>query len=276
MSSTVQAFTVAPTGAALGARVTGINLEEPIAPEVGAGIRAAFLKHSVLLFPEQTLSKKKQVGFSRLFGQPVPHPTNTRDRDAEVPEITIISNVFEDGEAVGALGNAELNFHADLVFLHIPGSVSVLHCLETPDHGGDTYWSSGYAAHDALSREMVARIQGLSVVYIHRTPSYNPDPPARHPLLCRHPESKRDFLFVSPSSADSIPGMPDGKSRVLLDELLVHATEERFVWRHSWRSGDVVVWDNRSTLHRRDGFDANQRRIMHRTQMLGSVTESGV
>ena len=265
-------FTVTPTGAALGARVTDIDLARPIDTDTGDRIRAAFLKHSVLLFPGQILSKEGQVRFSHLFGQPVPHPTNTKDRDVQVPEITVLSNVVEAGRALGALGHAELDFHADLVFLYTPGSVSILYCLETPDSGGDTYWASTYAVYDALSQEMVERIRELEVVYIHRTPSYNPDPPARHPLICTHPESGRNYLFVSPSSADSIPGMPADEGRALLDELLTLATQEQFVWRHSWHAGDVVVWDNRSTLHRRDGFDENERRIMHRTQLLGPLT----
>ena len=264
---------VTATGAALGARVTGVDLAKlPPTGAGGTGIREAFLEYSVLLFPDQTLSKQEQVRFSTLFGSPVVHPTNTRDRDAEVPEVTLISNIVQDGEPIGALGNRELEFHADLVFLHVPGSVSVLHCLAAPDSGGDTYWSSNYAARDALSSEMVARLQDRQVVYIHRNPSYNPDPPARHPLLCRPPESKRDFLFVSPSSADSIPGMGNEESRALLDELLDHATQEQFVWCHRWCPVGVVVWDNRSTLHRRDGFVAEHRRIMHRTQMLGPLT----
>ena len=263
---------VTPTGAALGARVTTVELTKSLGSEQRNSIRAAFRQHSVLLFPEQTLSKQQLLDFSRLFGQPVPHPTNTRDRDPEVPEITLIANSAADGLAIGALGNAEIAFHADLVFLYSPGSVSVLYYLETPDHGGATSWASAYAAYDALSPDLTERLRGLNVVYVHRNPDYNPDPPARHPMLCTHPESGRDYLFVSPSSAQSIPGLSDDEGRALLDELLSHVTQERFVWRHRWRPGDVVVWDNRSTLHRRDGFDSGERRLMWRTQMVGPAS----
>jgi len=129
---------IIPTGGALGAEIRGVDLSQPLDVQTAAQLRRAFHEHCVLLFRKQQLSKADQVRFTGYFGEPVPHPTNTRDRDPEVPEITLTSNIKEDGQAVGALGNAEVHFHADLVFLHEPGAVSILYCVETPDSGGDT------------------------------------------------------------------------------------------------------------------------------------------
>ncbi len=263
---------VIPTGAALGADVTGIDLSQALDTATNELLQTAFRQHAVLRFRGQQLTKAAQVRFSRYFGEPVPHPTNTRDRDPEQPEITIISNIEEAGKAVGALGNAELSFHADLVFLPTPGSVSILYCVETPDHGGDTYWSSGYAAHAALDDGTKAEIAELGVAYVHRNPAYNPPTPPVHPLVCTHPETRRKVLFLSPNAAQSVTGMDEGSGRALLERLFAHATDERFVWRHQWQPGDLIVWDNRCTLHRRDAFPNDQRRLMHRTQLLGPCT----
>ena len=257
---------IRPSGAALGAEVVGLDLgQEPDAAAAEA-LRRAFLRHSVILFRGQELSKRRQVDFCRLFGEPVPHPTNVRDRDPEAPEICIIANGQEGG--AGALGSDEVAYHADLVFLHEPGAVSMLYCLETPA-GGDTWWTSGYAAYEALDAAERARLRGLKAVYRHRRPEYNPPVPAAHPLVCAHPESGRRTLFLSPGSARSVAGMDGAGGDELINRLADYMTQERFAWRHAWRPGDLVVWDNRCTLHRRDGFDPAARRYMRRVQTLG-------
>ena len=257
---------IRPSGAALGAEVVGLDLREALDARMAEEVRQAFLQHSVLLFRGQELSKRGQVDFCRLFGEPVPHPTNTRDRDEDVPEICIIAN-GQPG-AVGALGNDEVAYHADLVFLPEPGAVSMLYCLETPE-GGDTWWTSGYAAYQALAAPVQERLRGLRAVYRHRRPEYNPPEPAAHPLVCTHPESGRRTLFLSPGSARCVQGMADAESAGLLGELSAHAVQERFAWRHRWQPGDLVVWDNRCTLHRRAAFDPAARRYMRRVQTLG-------
>lgn len=261
----------------MGATVTGLDLREPLTDKLVEELRNAFHTHCVLCFRGQTISKAQQVGFSRYFGDPVPHPTNTRDRDPEHPEVTIISNIQEAGKAIGALGNDEIRFHADLVFLHTPGSISLLYCVETPKQGGDTYWTNGYAGYHALNEETKAKIDGLSAVYVHAKPEYNPPVAPRHPLVCVHPETGRKTLFLSPNAAQSVEdrqgnSLDQVESSALLERLFAHATTEEFTWRHAWQPGDLIMWDNRCTMHRRDGFDASQRRFMWRTQMLGPCT----
>ena len=266
-------FAVVPTGAALSAELRGIDLRQALGG-VEEDLRQALWQHSVLLFRGQQLSKGDQVRFSRCFGAPVPHPTNVRDRDPEVPEICIIANGETEGKPLGALGNDEVDFHIDLVFLPTPGSVSALYCVETPAVGGDTYWAGGFAAYEALDEGIKRRLVGLEGVYVHRRPEYNPPVPARHPLVCVHPESRRRTLFISPSSLRSIEGVPGVEGGDLAAVLYSHMTQKRFVWRHCWQPGDLVVWDNRCTMHRRDGFDVKARRYMRRTQLLGAPSLS--
>ncbi|MBF0277121.1 MAG: TauD/TfdA family dioxygenase [SAR324 cluster bacterium] len=265
-------FTITPNNAALGAKISGLDLNIAFSKKAKDVIQASLLEHSVLWFPEQSLSKNNLLRFSENFGQPVPHPTNYRDQDREVPEITIVSNVVDKGKPLGALGNAELQFHADLVFLNTPGSVSILQCIETPEHGGETSWLSLIKAYDALKPEMINQLRGLKVRYKHNNKAYNPDPLSCHPLLCTHPLSQKKFLFFSPGSANAIQGVGIEESNSLLDTLIQHTIQEKFVWQHQWKKGDVLVWDNRTTLHRRNSFDSKQRRIMYRTQMLGTLS----
>jgi taurine dioxygenase len=170
-------LTIIPTSGALGAEIQGIELRHPLDETAVALLQTVFYDHCLLLFRQQQLTKAEQVRFSRYFGDPVPHPTNTRDRDPEWPEITIISNIEENGKAIGALGNEEIHFHADLVFLHTPGSVSLLYCVETPTQGGDTLWSNGYAGYAALDAVQQAQLAGLKAVYVHANPAYNPPLP---------------------------------------------------------------------------------------------------
>ncbi|MBF0289357.1 MAG: TauD/TfdA family dioxygenase [SAR324 cluster bacterium] len=265
-------FTITPINAALGAKISGLDLGITLSEKDKDALRATLLENSVLWFPGQSLSKKQLLHFSRNFGQPVPHPTNHRDRDEAVPEVTIVSNVVDNGKVLGALGNAELQFHADLVFLNIPGSVSILQCIETPEHGGETSWLSLTKAYDALNPEMLNRLHGLKVIYRHSRHDYNPKPLSRHPLLCSHPENGRKFLFFSPGSAHRIEGMEIEESSSLLESLFRHVNQDQFIWEHQWHKGDIVVWDNRISLHRRNSFDSKHRRIMYRTQMLGPLT----
>ena len=263
---------ITPTGGALGADVSTLDLRDNLNTSTQARLREAFSEHCLLRIRGQQLSRDDLVRFSTAFGEPVMHPTNQRDRDPQNPLITVISNIEEDGRALGALGNSELKFHADLVFLHTPGSVSILYCVECPLTGGDTYWSNSYRAYETLGKTMQERIARLKVVYVHRNPAYNPPQPPAHPIVCTHPETQRKMLFVSPSSAQGIAGLDEAEGKSLLKQLLEHATQDRFVWRHQWRVGDVIVWDNRCTLHRRDAFDNSARRLMWRTQLLGPLS----
>jgi taurine dioxygenase len=260
---------IIPTGGALGAEIRGVDVTKPLAPTDVTELEEAVLRHLLLLFRDQTLTEEEQVRFSRYFGHPEPH---VRDQpDHAVPEIFVVSNVSENGEPIGALGNGELTFHSDLSYLQRPGSFSIVYAVEVPDEGGDTLWANGYAAYDALPEDLRQRVLMLQAVHRHGEEAQNPVVPAIHPIVRTHPETKRRATFVSPQFTRSIVGLTKEESDALLDALFDHVTRPEFVWTHHWRRGDLVMWDNRCTMHRREPFDASARRILKRTQMFGDA-----
>ncbi len=258
---------IAPTGGALGVEVRNVDTSRPLEDPVVAALREAILEHLVLFFREQSLSEEEQVRFSRYFGKPERHVREQEKRAVE--EIFIISNVTEDGKPLGALGSGELTFHSDLSYLDRPGSFSIVYALEVPREGGDTQWANGYAAYDALVPSLRDRALELRAVHRHEEEAQNPEVPALHPVIRTHPETGRRATYVNPQFTRSIEGVLAEESSKLLDALLRHVTRPEFVWTHKWQPGDLVIWDNRCTMHRREPFDANARRILKRTQMFG-------
>jgi taurine dioxygenase len=260
---------IVPTGGALGGEVQGIDLRRSLDAPVVARLRAALLAHGVLLFRGQHISEAEQVRFTRHFGHPEPHVRVQPDRP--IAEIFVISNVLDQGRPIGALGSGELTFHSDLSYLHAPGSLSLLYAVEVPTVGGDTLWANGYAAYDALDPALRVRVEHRRAVHRHPEAAQNPPTPASHPVIRPHPVTGRRVVYVNPQFTRYIEGMPADESRAVLDRLLAHVTHPRFVWRHRWRAGDLVIWDNRCTMHRREPFDDRQRRIMKRTQIMGET-----
>ena len=270
-------------GAVLGAQMDGVDLCA-IDQEIFGSIHRAWLDHQVLLFRSQALDDEDLVAFSRRFGDLDQAPVQeTGRRFVEgVPEIYIVSNVMRDGEPIGSLGAGEAVWHTDMSYLRDPPKASVLYALEVPATGGDTSFCSMYAAWDALPAALQRRVETLRVKhdgtynsggYVRQgvTPSDDPrtSPGTLHPLVVRHPETRRWALYLGRRRNAYIDGLSLDESNVLLDELWTYATQDSLTWRHQWRPGDVVLWDNRCTMHRRDPFDAGSRRIMHRTQMKG-------
>ncbi len=258
---------VVPSGGALGAEIRGLDLFEPLTEASVAKVHQAFLDHCVLVFRDQKIDEADQVRFTSYFGKPVEHLREQPDRP--VKEIFIISNVSENGQVIGALGNAEISFHSDLSYLKKPGVYSFLYAIEIPRDGGATSWASGYAAYEALDEELKARLPGLRAVHRHYIESQNRGEPVDHPVVRTHPETGRPALFVGPHLTKSIVGLSPKESDQLLHQLCEHATQPQFVWTHHWQVGDLVAWDNRPTMHRREPFPEDQRRIMKRTQVLG-------
>ncbi len=263
---------IIPSGSALGAEVLRLDLRQPLSSECVKVLHDAFLQHGVLLFRDQEISETDQVRFSRYFGTPRPHVREQPDRPVE--EIFVVSNVEEDGKPIGALGYDELKFHSDLSYMQEPGSISILYAVEVTQTGGDTMWANGYAAYEALDEPMKKRIAGLKAIHRHPREQQNPAVPASHPLVRPHPETGRPVLYVSPDFIRYVEGLSPPESAELLDRLIAHATQPRFVWKHHWRIGDLMMWDNRCTMHRRESFDGRQRRIMKRTQLFASGSET--
>ena len=279
------ALAVIPTGAALGATVTGVDLRS-LSEAQFARITQAWYQHSVLLFRGQTLSDQDLIAFSRRLGELdwAPVQENGRRFVEGLPEIYIVSNVKVNGEPIGSLGDGEAVWHTDMSYLEEPPKASMLYALEVPPTGGNTSFCTMYGIYEALPQRLKDRVAGLKIKhdgtynsggYVRQgvTPTDDPrtSPGAVHPLVCTHPANGRRMLYLGRRRNAYLIGLPLAESEALLDELWSVVDRQEFSWEHVWRVGDLVLWDNRCTMHRRDAFDPNSRRIMHRTQVKGDA-----
>jgi taurine dioxygenase len=269
-------------GDALGAEIGGVDLSKPLDARTFAEIRRAWLEHLVLRFRGQKLADPELIAFTRLFGELDPPGPNPYGKSflPEHPEINVISNIVVGGAPIGGLGDGEAIWHADMTYVERPPMGAILHALEVPESGGDTYWANMYAAYETLPADLKHKIEGREAIHDATYNSagqmrkgYAPvtdarkAPGARHALVATHPESGRQCLFLGRRRNSYIVGLDLEESEDLLDALWAHASKPEFVFRQQWRAGDVIIWDNRCTLHRRDAFDPNARRLMHRTQI---------
>jgi taurine dioxygenase len=273
--------TIVPSGAALGAEIRGVDLRR-LDDEMFATIHRAWLDRQVVLVRDQQLSDDDLIAFSRRFGDldQAPIQENGRRFVEGRPEIYVVSNVIENGVAIGSLGAGEAVWHTDMSYLEDPPQASVLYALEVPAQGGDTSFCSMYGAWESLPPELQRRIESLRVKHdgtynsggyvragVAPTDDPRTSPGALHPLVCIHPETGRRGLYLGRRRNAYIDGLPLDESDALLDRLWRVATDPSLAWTHQWHPGDLVLWDNRCTMHRRDAFDPAERRVMHRTQI---------
>ena len=279
-------ITVTPVGSALGAEVAGIDLRR-VDDTAFRRIHQAWIAHQVLLFRGQSLSDDELIAFSRRFGALDHAPIQeTGRRFVEGhPEIYVVSNVIgTDGQPIGSLGAGEATWHTDMSYLAEPPKASMLFALEVPPTGGNTEFVDMYEPLDALPRDIHAAIAGRQVKhdgtynsggYVRAgiTPTDDPvaAPGMLHPIVCTHPESGRPCLYLGRRRNAYITGLPLAESERLLNAIWAVVDRPEYVWTHRWRVGDLVLWDNRCTMHRRDPFEASQRRVMHRTQIKGET-----
>jgi taurine dioxygenase len=282
---TSPAIEIVPTGKALGAEARNVDLNRSDDATFGALLRG-FHDHSVLLVRGQTLSDQDLIVFSRRFGELdlAPVQENGRRFVEGLPELYIVSNVKQNGEPIGSLGAGEAVWHTDMSYLDAPPIASALYALEIPPIGGNTSFCSMYAIYDALAPELKSRIAGLKIKHDGTynsggflrqgvTPTDDPrtSPGAIHPLVCTHPDTGRAMLYLGRRRNAYLVGLELAESEALLDQLWGYVERPDFAWEHVWQVGDLVIWDNRCTMHRRDPFDDNARRIMHRTQIKGTA-----
>lgn len=286
-----------PFEAGLGAEIRGVDIRKPLSPGDRAAIRAAWLAHLVLRFRGPAMTDGEHLAFTRQFGELELNPaaliakqygveTQTAGRRGEVPpEISVISNIVENGKAIGGLGDGEAFWHTDSSFVDVPPAASLLRALECPppSAGGSTYFLNMYAAHDELPADTKARIDGLTMIHaathssggkahkgFETVADLSQVPGARQPMVRTHPETGEKALFLGRRINAYVLGLAVAESEALLDELWSHTTQEKFTWRQDWRAGDLIWWDNRCAMHRRDAFDPSARRLMHRTQLKGT------
>ncbi len=258
-----------------GARVSGLDLARPLDEDTFGAVRAAFERDGLLLFPGQSLSMEAQLAFSRRFGALEAFPEEAVQK--ERPEFYNISNVDEAGRLAGStslqmrLLQYNALWHTDSSYRTIPSYASVLYATEVPDaaeSGGQTEWADMFAAYDALPEELRRRMTGRHMVH---SPEFDRTldpglPPVTHPVIRYHPDRGRCSVYVSENTGAEIGGMDLEAGRAFHKEILAAVTQPRFVHRHQWRVGDVVMWDNRRLLHRAVPYDVDhQRRVMRRT-----------
>ncbi|MBM3341945.1 MAG: TauD/TfdA family dioxygenase [Betaproteobacteria bacterium] len=277
-------ITVIPSGAALAADIVGVDLSQPLSDTLYQQIRAAWNQHLVLRFRGQKLDDPQFLKFARLFGELDKAPIHAAKDDVvnPYPEITVMSNIKVNGKAIGNLGHYEALWHSDMSYNESTPIGSLLYALEVPPVGGNTGFNNMYLAYETLPAELKRAIQGKTCRHDSSRNSAGElrkgfmevtdpreAPGANHPLIRTHPETRRNALFLGRRQSAYINGLSLEQSEDLLDRLWAHATQPEFEWYQVWQVGDLVMWDNRCAMHRRDSFDANMRRLMHRTQIRG-------
>ena len=280
------AIDLAPLHPTLGAEVHGVDLTRPVMPEIFAEIDAAFNRYGILVFPEQPVTDEQQLSFSRLFGPLEVNPNYAGAKMRLRPDVADISNLDAEGRVLGRddrrnlfnIGNQL--WHTDSSFKRIPAKCSLLSARELPSSGpmggGETEFADLRAAWDALPDARKRKLQGLVVEHsIFRSRSqlgfadfndeiYKELPPVPQALVRHHRYSGRTSLYLA-SHASHIISWPVEEGRALIEELIAFATEPQFVYQHRWTVGDLVIWDNRCTMHRGRPYDDTQRRVLHRT-----------
>jgi taurine dioxygenase len=265
-----------PLSAALGAEIVGVDLSREFDDRIFAQILATWHRNLVILLRDQELSEEDEVRFAERFGPPA--VIHTKQFVRSHPAVMLISNIREDGKPIGALPDGEMHFHTDQCHQERPAMASMLYAIEVPSVGGNTLFANGYKAYETLPAEIKRRVHGRKALNAYDydgaamkrgtrlgegVPSYV------HPVVRTHPATGRKALYVNRLMTVRIEGIPTQESDDLLEFLFAHQERREFIYEHVWRPRDLVMWDNRCTLHARTDFSANERRLMRRVTILG-------
>jgi taurine dioxygenase len=292
---------IAPTGAALGAEIRGMDLSQPVPDASKTRLRQAWADHLVLLWRDQKLPDVSFLQAAEIFGR-TKEPAARKfqvaggyaiggKRVALDPRVSLISNLDENGVPVrdnGTLGSYEVVWHSDNSYVEVPPAGSMLFAIILPtDGGGDTWFNNQYVAYDELPADLKQAIEGKSqlhdasrnsagvlrpTVELPTTPEEVPGPV--HPLVRVHPVTGKRALYLGRRRdwpSNYIIGMSNAESECLLDRLWAHATQDKYAWEHKWRVGDLVLWDNRCCMHYRSEVDPTQARVLYRTVVNGEA-----
>ena len=279
---TVATLTLTSLGDALGIAVEGLDLGRPLDAGMGAALQRALLDHLVLCIRGRVLAPAAYLAAMRSFGQPMVQVRLARHPD--VPEVTILSSEDRDDAGDGGRVVVGAHWHSDDSYKPVPCSLTMLHAIAVPEVGGDTQFTNMYAAYDDLPEVTKRRIAGLRVVHKYdssrkgtRILTLKPAdaeslPDVTHPLVRTHPETGRKALYMNPNRMERVVGMERAASDALLDELTQHAIRPQYQYRHKWRQGDILIWDNRCTMHKANAdYPPASRRLMHRIIVEGTV-----
>jgi taurine dioxygenase len=267
---------VIPLSRHVGAEVRGVDLRQEIDRGVAAELYAAWLAHHVLVIRGQSLTMEEQRRFTSLFGDIQPPRSRPGQRDPNNP-VMWIANATIDGQR-GELPEGDMQFHADQCYYENPAKGAVLYALEIPSKGGNTLFASTHAAYESLSPELRERADSIQVLFLYdyeknanrKAPTDWADAPRHvHPAVIVHPETGKRALLVNRLMADSIVALPRAESDALIEELCRASEQPGHIYEHVWCVGDLLIWDNRCTLHARTDFDPAERRVLRRMALRG-------
>jgi taurine dioxygenase len=268
----------------LGVEICDIDVAKDISERSFGEIYRAFLDNGILLFRNQDITREQHIEFSRRFGELDRHESLPRDRHPQHPELLMVTNEPKPDGSPSDTKYTGRQWHSDMSFTTEPSLGSLLKSYAVPEVGGDTLFANMVMAYDALSdgmKKLIANLHGIHLSGTRKLANDNSgiermqeqkklNPPVAQPVVRVHPETGRKALYIG-EKVKRFDGMTDEESRPLIDYLVRHATKPEFVYRHQWRKNDIVVWDNRCTMHQALGdFDETQLRHMERTTVLGT------
>lgn len=276
---------IIPSGMACGAEISGVDLRAPLNEEEVAAIHAAWLDHLVIYFRGQELDEEDHLRFTEYFGQAGdymrPGTLRTDSMKDRHKAVMFVSNIRENGEPIGALPDGEMMFHTDTAYDNNLHKATTLFAIEVPDRDGETIFSDQYKVYDALPDALRQKLDGLTgyTAYefgtmIKTKDRYDAEEMrvARHPVFRTHEESGRKSVFVNELMTEEIEGLPAEESRAALDQIFAMQRDPQFHYVHSWQPGDLIMWDNRCTLHARRDFPSDQRRLLRRITVADADT----
>jgi taurine dioxygenase len=276
IKSSSAAYQTRPLSPALGAEIVGVDLRQEMDDVFTVRLLEIWHQNLVILVRDQRLSEDDQVRFAERFGPPA--VIHTKQFAQRHPSVMLISNIREDGRPIGALPDGEMQFHSDQCYQERPAMASMLYAIEVPSKGGNTLFANAYSAYEALPAEIKRKIEGRRALNAYdydtaatkRGAKVAEDVPTYvHPVVRSHPATGRKALYVNRLMTVRIEDMPEEESNELLDFLFDHQEQRQFIYEHVWRVGDILMWDNRCTLHARTDFSADERRLMRRVTILG-------
>jgi len=263
---------------ALGAEISGLDLSKLLEADEIAAIDRAFLDHLVILLRGQDLAQTDQERFCRYFGE-IEQVQSDLSINQENPHVLYVANVQEPGKQT-VLENGAMWFHSDQCYYDRPSAATSLYAIEVPREGGNTRFADCYAAYEALDDDAKRRLEGREAMNAYdygdemQIKRGRRDASARtcaHPVIRTHPRTGRKALYVNRLMTEYIVDMDPNESRDLLEVIYAHMEKPEFVYEHVWRPGDLVMWDNRCTVHARTDFDPNERRVLRRMTIRGEI-----
>ena len=278
-------LTVTPLDGRIGAEIGGVDLSGPIDAATFDAIHRAWMDHLVLRFRAQSLDKAQLLDFARRFGPLDRAPITVRGTPwfPEHPELAVMSNIVVDGEPIGSLGYGEAVWHTDMSYNDEPPTAALLHAIEVTREGGQTGFLNMYEAFETLPPELKSAVAKARIKHDSSRNSAGQlrkgfvavedprdAPGAVHPAVVRHPVTGRRALFLGRRPSACVVGLPLDESEAMLDALWAHVARDDLAWWQTWKVGDLVMWDNRCTMHKRTAFASTERRLLYRAQVRGA------